>query len=342
MNNYLTVIISINALTLKNSHSKCNACKAWFLATRDFLKHEGVKNHVAGSAAYACDLYDLGGLSPACHGAVASYIPTVMDNFVETVFNPEMNCDMLCNEPEVNRKNSFDEDDSDKVEYKHIHHHHVHREHGHHQHPHYNPSDLCEASLELFQKKLNQNGVDEKVFNVASQMCQSLYSSPEKCLQKALEHIGNAFEFLSTLPIDATCDQLANFNIDDLKSAMELMSLLSNSVEISVGENFMCSMCENALDTVFNLLKSQNWDDIKSLAHRFCAQIPEQYSSICNKLIDTAFNDLTNFLKTLSSKDMCSKIGICSGNSSDYSGGNFAKPPMFYDNNLEFIDLTPM
>ena len=113
------------------------------------------------------------------------------------------------------------------------------------------------------------------------------------------------------------CTFVADYGVDmvlKLLSKMEPHEVcvkiwMCSSAEIDNGK---CSLCKFVVDQIINYVESGHTEaEVKKFITLLCDKAGTKYGPVCSELLDLGWDELMEYLKTLTADDLCQYMTLC-------------------------------
>ena len=111
------------------------------------------------------------------------------------------------------------------------------------------------------------------------------------------------------------CTFVADYGVDMVLKLLAKMEPHEVCVKIwmckELGDG-KCSVCKFVIDQIMNLIESGATEEqVKKFITRICNTAGSRYEPVCEKLLDMGWDELIQYLKTLTAEELCQYMTLC-------------------------------
>ena len=111
------------------------------------------------------------------------------------------------------------------------------------------------------------------------------------------------------------CTFVADYGVDMVLKLLAKMEPHEVCVKIWMCKELSdgkCSVCKFVVDQIMNYIESGATEEqVKKFITRICNTAGSKYEPVCEKLLDMGWDELIEYLKTLTSDDLCQYMTLC-------------------------------
>lgn len=152
----------------------------------------------------------------------------------------------------------------------------------------------CETVVETVKYYVEQNYTKQEIIVLVDEACQLL---------------GPGYSQI--------CTFVADYGVDMILKLLAKMEPHDVCVKIwmckeDILKNGKCSVCKFAVDQIIHYVESGATEgEIKKFITMLCAKAGSKYSHVCSSLLDMGWDELIQYLKTLSAGELCEYMKLC-------------------------------
>lgn len=111
------------------------------------------------------------------------------------------------------------------------------------------------------------------------------------------------------------CTFVADYGVDMVLKLLAKMEPHEVCVKIWMCKELSdgkCSVCKFVVDQIMNYIESGATEEqVKKFITRICNTAGSKYEPVCEKLLDMGWDELIQYLKTLTAEELCQYITLC-------------------------------
>ena len=112
------------------------------------------------------------------------------------------------------------------------------------------------------------------------------------------------------------CTFVADYGVDMVLKLLAKMEPHEVCVKIWICKDTLgdgkCSICKFVVDQIMNYVESGHTEEeIKKFITMLCSKAGSKYEPVCTSLLDMGWEELIEYLKTLSAEELCGYISLC-------------------------------